>query len=76
MMESHEISHLINRDPDIMSGTPVFMGTRVPVQVLFDWLEDGEYSLDDFLENFPSVTREQAVAVLEVYKELLLAEVK
>ena len=76
MIEEHEISRLINRDPDIMSGTPVFMGTRVPVQILFDWLEDGEYSLDDFLENFPSVPREQAVAVLEAYKELLLAEVK
>jgi uncharacterized protein (DUF433 family) len=64
MIEEHEIARLINRDPDIMSGTPVFMGTRVPVQILFDWLEDGEYSLDDFLENFPSVPREQAVAVL------------
>jgi uncharacterized protein (DUF433 family) len=76
MIEAHDISRLINRDPEIMSGTPVVMGTRVPVQILFDWLEDGEYSLDDFLENFPSVSREQAVAVLEVYKELLLAEVK
>ena len=76
MIEAHDISRVINRDPDIMSGTPVFMGTRVPVQILFDWLEDGEYSLDDFLENFPSVPREQAVAVLEVYRELLLAEVK
>jgi uncharacterized protein (DUF433 family) len=76
MIEEHAISRLINRDPEIMSGTPVFMDTRVPVQILFDWLEDGEYSLDDFLENFPSVSREQAVAVLEVYKELLLAEVQ
>lgn len=64
---------LINRDPEIMGGTPVFMGTRVPVQTLFDWLEDGE-SLDFFLENFPSVSREQAIAVLELYRELLLAE--
>jgi uncharacterized protein (DUF433 family) len=76
MIEAHDISRLINRDPDIMSGTPVFMGTRVPVQILFNWLEDGEYSLDDFLENFPSVAREQAIAVLEVYKDLLLAEVE
>ncbi len=76
MIEAHDISRLISRDPDIMSGTPVFIGTPVPVQILFDWLEDGEYSLDDFLENFPGVSREQAVAVLEVYKELLLAQVK
>ncbi len=61
------ISQLINSDPEIMSGTPVFRGTRVPVQTLFDWIEDGE-SLDFFLENFPSVSREQAVAVLELYR--------
>ncbi len=76
MLDTQDISQLINRDPEIMSGTPVFMGTRVPVQTLFDWLEDGEYSLDDFLDNFPSVSREQAVAVLEVYRKLLLAEVQ
>jgi uncharacterized protein (DUF433 family) len=66
---------LINRDPEIMGGTPVFMGTRVPVKTLFDWIEDGE-TLDYFLENFPSVSREQAIAVLELYKVLLLAEAK
>ena len=74
MIEAHEISRLINRDPDIMSGTPVFMGTRVPVQILFAWLEDGEYSLAVFLENFPSVPRKQAVAVLESSRELSLEE--
>lgn len=75
MIDTQRISQLINRDPEIMGGTPVFMGTRVPVDTLFDWLEDGE-SMSYFLDNFPSVQREQAVAVLELYKELLLAEVR
>jgi uncharacterized protein (DUF433 family) len=74
MIDTQRISQLINRDPEIMGGAPVFMGTRVPVDILFDWLEDGE-SMNFFLENFPSVKREHAVAVLELYKELLLAEV-
>jgi uncharacterized protein (DUF433 family) len=55
---------LIVSDPDIQSGTPVFAGTRVPVQNLFDYLEEGD-SLEVFLEQFPSVSREMAVAVLE-----------
>jgi len=50
-----------------MGGTPVFTGTRVPMQTLFDYLESGE-TIDDFLEGFPTVTREQAVAVLEEAK--------
>ncbi len=66
-------SKLINRDPEIMSGTPVFMGTRVPIQNLFDYLE-GDYSLDEFLDDFPSVSREQAVQVLELSKEAMLAQ--
>ena len=74
MLETTNISKLINRDPEIMSGTPVFMGTRVPIKTMFDHLEDG-YSLDGFLEQFPSVKREQAMAVLELYRELLLAAV-
>ena len=57
-------TNLIIVDPDIQSGTPVFAGTRVPVQNLFDYLEEGD-SLEIFLKQFPSVTREQAVAVLE-----------
>ena len=57
-------SKLITVDPDIQSGTAVFAGTRVPVQNLFDYLEEGD-SLDEFLRQFPSVTRDQAVAVLE-----------
>ena len=57
-------SNLITIDPDIQSGTAVFAGTRVPVQNLFDYLEEGD-SLDVFLKQFPSVTRDQAIAVLE-----------
>lgn len=59
---------MVHRDPEIMSGTPVFVGTRVPVYNLFDYLEAGD-SLDKFLASFPSVTREQAVAALELAKE-------
>ena len=59
-------------DPEILSGTPVFAGTRVPVRNLLDYLEGGE-SLDDFLEQFPTVSREQAVAFLEQASERLLA---
>ncbi len=62
----------IHSDPDILGGTPVFVGTRVPVQTLLDYLEAGD-PLDEFLEDFPSVSREQAVAVLELAKEMLLA---
>ncbi|HET7631379.1 MAG TPA: DUF433 domain-containing protein [Gemmatimonadaceae bacterium] len=62
----------IHSNPEIMGGTPVFVGTRVPVQTLLDYLEAGD-PLDDFLKDFPSVSREQAVAVLELAKEMLLA---
>ena len=55
---------IISRSPDVMGGTPVFSGTRVPVQTLLDYLEAGE-SIDEFLEGFPSVTREQVIAFLE-----------
>ncbi len=61
---------LVNRDPEIMSGALCFTGTRVPVQNLFDYLE-GTSSLEDFLEDFPSVHRERAVAVLEAARERL-----
>jgi uncharacterized protein (DUF433 family) len=64
----------VTRDPEIMHGTPVFRGTRVPIQTLFDYLEGGD-SLDDFLEGFPTVKRELAVQVLEECKELRLAKV-
>jgi len=61
---------VVHRDPDILGGTPVFVGTRVPVKNLFDYLEAGD-SLDDFLTSFPSVTREQAVAALKLARAVL-----
>lgn len=64
----------ITRDPEVMHGTPVFRGTRVPVETLFEYLEHGD-SLDDFLEGFPSVSRDVAVQVLEESKDLRLANV-
>lgn len=63
----------ISRDSEIMSGALCFKGTRVPVQNLFDYLE-GTSSLEDFLEDFPSVSREAAVAVLKAAKERLFAD--
>ena len=65
-------ANYLSRDPEIMSGALCFKGTRVLVQTLFDYLE-GSSSLEDFLEDFPSVSREAAVAVLEVAKERLFA---
>jgi uncharacterized protein (DUF433 family) len=64
----------ITRDPEVMHGTPVFRGTRVPVKTLVEYLENGE-SLNDFLEGFPTVSRTLAVQVLEESKELRLARV-
>jgi uncharacterized protein (DUF433 family) len=64
---------LINRSEDILGGTPVFAGTRVPVQTLFDYLEEGD-SLDEFLDDFPAVSREHAIKVLEKMKETFLAQ--
>ena len=61
---------VIHRDPQIMSGELVFAGTRVPVYTLFDHLEAGD-SVDEFLEDFPTVTKEQAVAVLKMARESL-----
>jgi uncharacterized protein (DUF433 family) len=63
----------ISCSPDVMGGTPVFAGTRVPVQTVLDYLEAGE-SIDDFLAGFPSVTREQVIAFLEEAKDLLVAK--
>ena len=64
---------LVSRDPEIMSGALCFTGTRVPVQNLFDYLE-GSSSLEDFLEDFPSVSRETAVAVIEAARARLFAD--
>ena len=61
-----------HQNPDILSGTPVFLGTRVPIQTLFDYLEGGE-TLEDFLMGFPTVSRESAVAALQEATHLLLA---
>ena len=63
----------INIDPETMGGTPVFTGTRVPVQALFDYIEGGE-TLDEFLENFPSVKKEYAVQVLEMASKTITTE--
>jgi len=63
---------VIMRNPDILGGVPVFRGTRVAIQTLFDYLEGGE-TLEDFLVGFPTVSRESAVAALEEAKQLLLA---
>jgi uncharacterized protein (DUF433 family) len=63
---------VIHSDPEILGGTPVFVGTRVPLKNLIDYLEGG-YSLDEFVDAFPTVTREQAVAALEAASEILAA---
>ena len=67
-------SHPITSSEEILGGTPVFTGTRVPVRVLIDYLEQGE-PLDTFLDDFPTVSREHAIQVLELAKEKLLHEV-
>ena len=66
-------AQLITVDPEIHSGTPVFYGTRVPIKVLFDHLESGD-SLEVFLDDFPSVSRELAVAVLEEARSALVPD--
>lgn len=66
---------VVQADPGIMGGTPVFVGTRVPFQTLLDYLEAG-HPLSDFLDDFPTVTKDQAVASLEQAKEALLARAR
>lgn len=63
---------LVSSDPEVMGGTPCFAGTRVPVQTLLDYLEAGD-SIDDFLEGFPTVKREQVIAFLETATEQMVA---
>ena len=63
---------VVHSDPDILGGTPVFVGTRVPVKTLLDYLKAGD-SLDEFLDQFPSVRQEQAIAALELAKNMLSA---
>lgn len=65
-----DATRAVHSDPEILGGVPVFVGTRVPVQNLFDYLSGGD-SLDDFLRSFPTVSREQVVAALEQAGEAL-----
>lgn len=74
MSDNQIVVEAITCDAEVMHGTPVFRGTRVPVKTLFEYLEHGD-TLDDFLEGFPTVSRELAVQVLEEAKELRLARV-
>jgi uncharacterized protein (DUF433 family) len=69
-MSTEVEAQIIQRSPDVMSGTPVFAGTRVPVRTLIDYLAGG-HPLDDFLDDFPTVRREQALELLHRVKELL-----
>ncbi len=64
---------VVHSDPNILGGTPVFVGTRVPVQALIDYVEGG-HSLNEFLDDFPTVTREIAIAALEQAKDSLMAD--
>ncbi|MEO6457035.1 MAG: DUF433 domain-containing protein [Chloroflexia bacterium] len=73
MLTTEAISQLIHRDPDIMRGTPVFRGTRMPVRSLLDWLEGG-HPFDEYLDNFPTVSPEQAKAVLQLANDWLEAQ--
>lgn len=66
------LNSIIRSDPKILSGAPVFVGTRVPVQSLFDYIEGGE-TLDEFLHQFPSVSRAQAIAAIELARDSVLA---
>lgn len=72
LADSHAVVH---SDPDISGGTPVFRGTRVPAQSLFDYLEGGE-TLDQFLDQFPSVSKEQALAALDLARDFILARTR
>ena len=64
-MSSDQLSAIVSSDPDVQGGAPVFRGTRVPVRSLFDHIEAGD-SIDDFLDGFRTVTREQVIALLEL----------
>ena len=67
------VNEVIARDPDMLGGTPVFRGTRVPLQALLDYLEGGQ-TLTEFLDDFPTVTREAAISALEQGKQLLVSQ--
>jgi uncharacterized protein (DUF433 family) len=67
--------NIISKDPDVLAGTPVFPGTRVPVRILMEHLEAGD-RLDDFLDSYPTVSRSQALQVLQQAKESLVGKVE
>jgi len=69
------MQRVVHSDPEILGGTPVFVGTRVPVKNLIDYLEAGD-SLEEFLDAFPSVKREQAIAALELAREALISSAR
>jgi uncharacterized protein (DUF433 family) len=73
-MTEQELKEIVHSDPEIMGGAPVFVGTRVPLQNLIDSLEGGE-SVEEFLEGFPTVKREQVIAVIEAGKLKILENV-
>ncbi len=73
-LQLRAMSSVVKIDPEIMSGAACFAGTRVPIQNLIDYLEGGD-SIDDFLEDFPSVAREQVIGFIEEAKESVLARV-
>jgi uncharacterized protein (DUF433 family) len=68
------LKDIVHSDPEILGGTPVFVGTRVPVRILLDYLEGGD-PLEEFLDNYPSVSREQAVGFLEEAGKAALAQI-
>ena len=70
-----DVLSVIHSDPKISGGVPVFRGTRVPVQAMFDYLEGGE-TLDQFLDQFPSVSKQQAVAALDLARDSVLARAR
>jgi len=74
MLLAMDPKQIIHSDPEILGGTPVFVGTRVPVQALLDFLEGGD-TIEEFLDNYPGVSREQAVAFLEEAGRALVAKI-
>ena len=73
LRDNKDVTKIVTRDPETMHGVPVFRGTRVPLQTLFDYLEGGE-TLEDFLKGFPTVSRAFALEALEEAKRRLLAQ--
>jgi uncharacterized protein (DUF433 family) len=70
-----EVEQIVHRDRDILNGTPVFLGTRVPVRSLFDYLEGGD-TVEEFLRQFPSVRREQVMGLLRLARDSIVADAR